>query len=173
MSEKSEYFWGSLAHNTVGISIELLGVYICYRGYNTPNVIDSMQLIFLFSLILDCLKILISFCELGILFCLKKNNLSWLNIALYAVGGVILAGSIATTTMLLFNYKNTDLASMPWLSAWYYIGIIVYALAKLIIFELGLFLLIKFVETLEKKGVLYGRSTSMKKIKYIPIYYQP
>eukprot|EP00826_Nyctotherus_ovalis_P061101 TRINITY_DN865_c0_g1_i14.p1 TRINITY_DN865_c0_g1~~TRINITY_DN865_c0_g1_i14.p1 ORF type:complete len:171 (+),score=10.96 TRINITY_DN865_c0_g1_i14:190-702(+) len=169
MPGNKEHFWAGLSHIAFSVSLELLGIYICYREYISPDRLEDLYSSLLISFILDCVKIVISFLALIILLFVQYLGSSYhqfVRWSIYILGGLVAAASIYTVYSLCTNFESTTLASMPWFLVQYYLGITVYALVKLALFGCGLLYTCWYALGEDEKPA------AKRRYRYVPIYYK-
>eukprot|EP00826_Nyctotherus_ovalis_P059046 TRINITY_DN8179_c0_g1_i5.p1 TRINITY_DN8179_c0_g1~~TRINITY_DN8179_c0_g1_i5.p1 ORF type:complete len:178 (+),score=35.20 TRINITY_DN8179_c0_g1_i5:128-661(+) len=174
MPKGESYSSASYLYNLTSALAEILGLFICIQSSRSPDHLDLMKALLTFSIILDCIKFATVALELAVV-SFKESwrplivGVRWL---LYASGGVVAVGSVIMGYLLYSNFESTELADMPWLKDEYSIGVVLYAIAKLVMFEGGL--LFTLWEIADAKVWRFGAVVELEeRYRYMPVCYYP
>ena len=156
-----------------GLMSEVVGFLISYNGRQSPDVLANVRLFLYLCILLDCYKALL-YAVLGFVVpCWNPSSLtpsakSFFTILAYVLGGVGLLAGVALCTLFEFNYASTDMASTPWLSLYYYLGVAMYAIMKNLLLLGAIF---QFVDYIQNISMPYDGYARVRRV-LVPMEYE-
>ena len=145
----------TIMYAVVNIGAELLGLAICWSEYQSPDVLSDIKASLNYSAGVDIVRAMLSFMLIiaaivlgdGISAAVKST----ISTLMYIFTG---AGAVAGAALCVFyeiRYESTDMASTPWLSIYYYLGVVLYSLMKMILYVSACLYFVQFVNELKEQ----------------------
>ena len=162
-------------YGTTAVS-EAMGLFISYSASKSPDILPAISKGLGWSIFIDYFKLAISLLAIIFLAIAKKGMEATARLVFQIVAAVFhglgLIIGIALCVYYEMNYESTDMASTPWLSTYYYIGVLAYAIMKNILFCSACYYFYYYVEGLKSNSREYMIVSQIPQDIEMPQYYQ-
>ncbi len=164
----------SLMYYALNIGAEILGLAICYNSLQSPDILTTLRYGLYVSVVIDILRGIVSLLAIIFAFIWGSTGLSadakkTVTVVIWVLTGLGLGIGFGLCIFYEASFKSTDMAATPWLSTYYYFGVVFYALMKSILFAAGGYYLVNYVESLTTLGA-YRKVPTNEGVEMRPLY---